>query len=843
MYNTRTHTELEGRSPGICSPLFELSSSHGRTPSGRERNSPVVSHAGHFRSDSRNSPLVQQFRPPPPVVGFVSRPLANEQDTAEVRGLNNAIPSSTSPLAEARYAVTATVAATVQRPSSATAVPFRRIPSTRPNSAIAMLQPSRTFYHDECGYTVEERDPVTHEVVTLYRCGALLGAGGFAQVFEFVDQFTGAKYAGKVIEKRNLTRRRSEAAFRMEVDIHSRLKHSNILHFVKSFQDDYYHYIILEQCSRKSLMDLSKERGVFTCSEMQYIMRQIVSAVGHMHSKLIIHRDLKLGNVMIDFNGNMKVGDFGFASELVSPADKKTTMCGTPNYMAPEVINTEKGGCGYGLEADIWSLGALLYALAVGKPPFETRDIDTTYDKIRRVDYVFPEDLAVPEACKDLIRWMLQKDPQLRPVPAQILSHSFLCLPPPPRLTPKSLVPPRSSQSTSPSERHSPLWESPVTVQWLANQYGREGRNHRRRYSPSQNGGRDSAREIKPVQDCFIDENMRIKEAVLGVGMGRFENKLIPTKPPPPASMIQSCVFCAKYGHGFLLLQDGNQCPAVFLNDKTKLLYDRKSDTVFYYGRCWMQTTEGDSGNRSPLFSEELAMKVFRDQLVVYSNASTTLVRRSEDCDKANRSEVAAAKKLAITKFFLPFLERGTRDKRMVGLECVLKNWNPEWERNLFACRPGKGNDDPVYVKDAVIESIGDLLSDYQDIEMQVMAARMSDCSFHVSMRCHSGGTRLLNPFFGTTEITDASQPWGLDLLVYSGFRALIAFETGQTSFALSINDVRRDTKSVPKGRTFFAAGHTGTVKHLTLQTAMLQAITSVLRKVRCCAKIMESFC
>ena len=112
-----------------------------------------------------------------------------------------------------------------------------------------------------------------------------------------------------------------------------------------------------------------KKRKKLTPKEVKYFMLQILSAVQHIHSNRIIHRDLKMGNIFINKNMQLKIGDFGLATKLEFPEEKKRTVCGTPNYIAPEII---QGTAGHSYEVDIWSCGVICYALAFGKPPFET---------------------------------------------------------------------------------------------------------------------------------------------------------------------------------------------------------------------------------------------------------------------------------------------------------------------------------------------------------------------------------------------------------------------------------------------------------------------------------------
>ncbi|EAN97147.1 serine/threonine protein kinase, putative [Trypanosoma cruzi] len=851
-YERKTLMRLEATRQDACSPSCG-SPLYNRTYSHQGLKSPLATPSLQHRVEARGSPTSHHYMPPPPITSKAGRVNTVDLDlvtqgSSPVPNLNNAIPCSPSPLAEARYPCLGEP----WRPASAVGTrPYGELDpitscSSPQRAASAVIAPPRTkaTYHDGCGIIVEERDSLTREVISRYRCGSLLGTGGFAQVYEFKDLKTNVQYAGKIIDKRNLTRRGSESKLLMEIDIHRRVKHPNIVQFVKAFQDESYHYIILEQCSKKSLMDLSKERGVFATEEIQYIMIQIVSAVEYMHRNLIIHRDLKLGNIMIDAYGNMKIGDFGFASELASASEKKNTTCGTPNYIAPEVLACDKTGLGYGLEADIWSLGVILYALAFGTPPFETKDITATYNRIRRVYYIFPRGIAVPESCKELIRWMLQKQPQHRPTPAEILRHSFLCIPQPPRTAPRSLVPPQAPRSTSPNARGSPLWASPIAINSPFIDCDRFPVDYQKTALRKEENKKGTEHELQMTLHEFLKENDCISETTSEVRHLRSCGKPVLPKPPLPSIVLKSSVFCNKYGYGFLSYQCGKQYPVVFLNDKTKLIYDIDSDTVFYYGRARMQAVTPGSGNRSPLLSEELAAKGFRDELVVFPAASTRLAHRNEGEDATSLFEASAAKKLAITKFFLPFLERGTRDKRMVAMTCALREWCSSWEKDLFlACGSGDEQVDIVYVKDAVLENLYELTGEHRDTDVQLLVARMSDYSFQVSVRCNGAPQASFRPKYNVLEASENSLPWCLDVLVYAGFRAVMAMETAQSSLAFSFWDIRRDAKTVKDGRVYFAARSTTQLKSMMLPTALLRTIAILLRKVRCCNDIVDCFC
>lgn len=118
----------------------------------------------------------------------------------------------------------------------------------------------------------------------------------------------------------------------------------------------------------------------------------------------------------------VKVGDFGLAAKIDFDGERKRTICGTPNYIAPEVL---EGRSGHSYEVDIWSLGVIIYTLIIGKPPFETADVKATYDRIKKNSYNFPEHVPISDAAKDLITRILSKDPARRPNLDDILQHDF----------------------------------------------------------------------------------------------------------------------------------------------------------------------------------------------------------------------------------------------------------------------------------------------------------------------------------------------------------------------------------------------------------------------------------
>lgn len=253
-----------------------------------------------------------------------------------------------------------------------------------------------------------------------YRKGKFLGRGGFARCYELTEIPSEKIYAGKVIAKSQIKNSDQKQKMSQEIEIHRSISHKHIVAFHTYFEDPNYIYIILELCSKRSLMEMHKRRKVFTEPEVRYIVTQIALACQYLHTNKIVHRDLKLGNLFLNEDMDVKVGDFGLATKISNEKDRKLTLCGTPNYIAPEVLMKK----GHGFEVDVWSLGCIVYTLFVGKPPFETNDLKDTYKKIKNNDYEIPN--YVPEDARDFIRQMLKADPSERPWMIDILNDPYL---------------------------------------------------------------------------------------------------------------------------------------------------------------------------------------------------------------------------------------------------------------------------------------------------------------------------------------------------------------------------------------------------------------------------------
>ncbi|KAK6746935.1 hypothetical protein RB195_000278 [Necator americanus] len=234
-----------------------------------------------------------------------------------------------------------------------------------------------------------------------YIRGKFLGKGGFARCYELTNSSTNEIFAGKIVSKTLLIKPYQREKMTQEVQIHRSLSHPHVL------------------CARRSLMELHKRRRAVTEPEARYFTHQVCLAVDYLHDKKVIHRDLKLGNLFLNGELQVKIGDFGLATTVDNDGERKKTLCGTPNYIAPEVLDKK----GHSFEVDVWAIGCILYTLLFGRPPFETKSLKETYSRIKLNQYRVPSNAS--QTAAHLIQNLLAADPAKRPTVKQVLAHDF----------------------------------------------------------------------------------------------------------------------------------------------------------------------------------------------------------------------------------------------------------------------------------------------------------------------------------------------------------------------------------------------------------------------------------
>uniref|UniRef100_H2Z6T3 Serine/threonine-protein kinase PLK4 n=1 Tax=Ciona savignyi TaxID=51511 RepID=H2Z6T3_CIOSA len=250
----------------------------------------------------------------------------------------------------------------------------------------------------------------------------LIGRGAFACVYRARCRQTSRNVAIKMIDKRSMRKSGMVSRVRSEVEIHAQLKHPSILELHHCFEDADHVYLILELCMKGELNRYLKSQGN-TLSEIQVrkFMVQIVEGMLYLHAHGILHRDITLANMLLDDEQHIKIADFGLATRLALPTDKHFTMCGTPNFISPEIATRSA----HGLESDVWSLGCMLYTFLVGVPPFDTDAVKSTLkNRVVLGNFTVPEDVS--EQASDLIRKLLKMDPNDRISLSAVLDHPFM---------------------------------------------------------------------------------------------------------------------------------------------------------------------------------------------------------------------------------------------------------------------------------------------------------------------------------------------------------------------------------------------------------------------------------
>ena len=176
-----------------------------------------------------------------------------------------------------------------------------------------------------------------------YVRGKFLGKGGFARVYELFCTETNNLYACKFIPKAKISKNRAKQKLMSEIKIHRALHQENIVQFFHFFEDEEYVYILLELCRNHSLNELLRRRKRLTEIEAQSYLLRLINALQYIHAHRIIHRDIKLANIFLTEKMEIKLGDFGLATRLEYDGERKRTICGTPNYIAPEILDGKQG--------------------------------------------------------------------------------------------------------------------------------------------------------------------------------------------------------------------------------------------------------------------------------------------------------------------------------------------------------------------------------------------------------------------------------------------------------------------------------------------------------------------
>jgi serine/threonine-protein kinase Chk2 len=266
----------------------------------------------------------------------------------------------------------------------------------------------------------------TDEIFQYYDIHKELGKGNFSVVHLGINKSTGEACAIKFLNKRKFwSDPKIKDQVVREVEILRQIKHPNVVQYKDLYEGDTYVYLVLEYAEGGELFH--KIRTGVSESEARTLFTQLLKAVNYLHDQSIVHRDLKPENILLDGQGNIKISDFGLAR---FDATHMQSLCGTPHYVAPEVIRLGLGNSsvGYGKEVDMWSLGVSLYHMLTGYLPFTETDRMALFNQIEKGAYDFPHQLwiTITVEAKDLVKKLLDIDPKTRLSAEQALKHPWI---------------------------------------------------------------------------------------------------------------------------------------------------------------------------------------------------------------------------------------------------------------------------------------------------------------------------------------------------------------------------------------------------------------------------------
>ncbi|CAO1389042.1 unnamed protein product [Diamesa hyperborea] len=249
--------------------------------------------------------------------------------------------------------------------------------------------------------------------------GRPLGRGKFGNVYLAREKQTKFVIALKVLFKKQITEQRIEHQVRREIEIQSHLRHPNILRMYGFFHDDSRIYLILEYAPKGTLFTCLKQQpnNCFSEKISSVYIESLVSALIYLHKHDVIHRDIKPENLLLGNANQLKIADFGWS--VHEPVSNRTTLCGTMDYLSPEMVKGEP----HTKTVDVWSLGVLMFELLTGSAPFHDANHDVTYKKIMRVDYKLPSHISKPAA--HLISKLLVFNPLQRMTLEQVSTHPW----------------------------------------------------------------------------------------------------------------------------------------------------------------------------------------------------------------------------------------------------------------------------------------------------------------------------------------------------------------------------------------------------------------------------------
>lgn len=246
-----------------------------------------------------------------------------------------------------------------------------------------------------------------------------LGKGAFARVKKVACRRTGKIFAMKTVDKDVIAKRGMDSQLRTEISVHQRLEHANIIRMHAHFEEQGSVHLLLEHAAEGQLFELLQRQGCLSQTRAARIFADVSSALMHLHTRGIAHRDVKAENVLLCSGQVAKLADFGWCAELPN-GQTSCTFCGTIDYLAPEVVVREA----HDTRMDVWAAGVLLFVMLVGELPFAAQTLTEKFERIRKVELRIPEHLS--PAAHEVISGMLKRSPEDRMLLAEAMRHELV---------------------------------------------------------------------------------------------------------------------------------------------------------------------------------------------------------------------------------------------------------------------------------------------------------------------------------------------------------------------------------------------------------------------------------
>ncbi|KAI0537452.1 serine/threonine-protein kinase [Xylaria digitata] len=288
------------------------------------------------------------------------------------------------------------------------------------------LPPTRTTEYpqvasDDVQKSAAQTGPIYKELhLGMFTIGRPLGKGKFGRVYLAKHRESSYICALKMLKKEEITREKAEMHVRREIEVHSNLRHPGILGFYGWFHDSRRIFLILEYAAGGELFKILQREGSFSEKRAARYIAQVTSSLMYLHSKNVMHRDMKPENILIGLYGELKLADFGYS--VHAPSNRRDTLCGTLDYLPPEMLRSSQPS--YTKAVDQWTLGVLTYEFLAGEAPFED-SVPMTHRRIMKGDMKpLPSDIS--SEAKDFVHSLLVLDPSKRLPLKDVLAHPWI---------------------------------------------------------------------------------------------------------------------------------------------------------------------------------------------------------------------------------------------------------------------------------------------------------------------------------------------------------------------------------------------------------------------------------